>query len=201
MNDTIYVAVDTVFRVVPLDDTFVMLQAESSLLTKSISVGDILTLIGMFGSVAAFCWQLCKTRKERKENLRSSWFLDVVVQPNMEMINEFYDKIINDTDLKVNELSDRYESGGAAKDLNTDLAKYQRNLKDEIKTSLGHFQALVKASEPAIFNEIELVLDDLVDIVTKWLDGYEDYNKSSVKSKALYNKQQFISKLYSGWNR
>ena len=201
MNDTIYVAVDTVFRVVPLDDTFVMLQAESSLLTKSISVGDILTLIGMLGSVAAFCWQLCKTGKERKENLRSSWFLDVVVQPNMEMINEFYDKIINDTDFKVNELSDRYESGGAAKDLNTDLAKYQRNLKDEIKTSLGHFQALVKASEPAIFNEIELVLDDLVDIVTKWLDGYEDYNKDSVKSKALYNKQQFISKLYSGWNR
>lgn len=201
MNDTIYVAVDTVFRVVPLDDTFVMLQAESSLLTKSISVGDILTLIGMLGSVIAFCWQLHKTRKERKENLRSSWFLDVVVQPNMEMINEFYDKIINDTDLKINDLSDRYESGGAAKDLNTDLAKYQRNLKDEIKTSLGHFQALVKASEPAIFNEIELVLDDLVDIVTTWLDGYEDYNKGSVKSKALNNKQQFISKLYSGWNR
>ena len=133
--------------------------------------------------------------------MRSSWFLDVVVQPNMEMINEFYDKIINDTDLKINDLSDRYESGGAAKDLNTDLAKYQRNLKDEIKTSLGHFQALVKASEPAIFNEIELVLDDLVDIVTTWLDGYEDYNKGSVKSKALNNKQQFISKLYSGWNR
>lgn len=201
MNDTIYIAVDTLFRVVPLEDSMLILQQKPSIFSMSITFGDVLALLGMVGSVVVFWWQLYKTREERRDNLRSTWFLEVIVQPNMAMINEFYDKVIKDADEKVNQLSQKYNNGGAAKDLNMELAQYQRDLKNEIKFTLGHFQSLLKASEPKISNEIDCVLDDLVDISTKFLDGYEDFDNVSIKVKALNNKQKFVSKLYSGWNK
>lgn len=201
MNDTIYVAVDTLLRAVPLDETTLILQQEQSVFSMTVTFGDVLALLGMIGSVGVFWWQLYKTREERRENLRSTWFLEVIVQPNMNMINDFYDKVIKDADEKVNLLSQKYNSDGAAKELNNELAQYQRDLKNEIKFTLGHFQSLLKASEPKISNEIDSVLDDLVDISTKFLDGYEDFIGTSFKLKALNNKQQFVSKLYSGWNK
>lgn len=201
MNDTIYVAVDTLARAIPLGDTVLIIQPKPELFSWSISFGDVIALIGMIGSVGFFCWQLYNTRKENRENLRSTWFLDVIIQPNMDMINTFYDNTIDDADSKIKALSVKYNSGGAAKEINNELAKYQRELKDYVKTSLGHFQALLKASEPKIANEIDSVLDDLVDLVTNHIDGYEDYDGSSIKKKALDNKQKFVSKLYCGWNK
>lgn len=201
MNDTIYVAVDTLLTAVPLEDAILVLQKDPSLFSLTITFGDILTLLGMLGTISVFCWQLCKTREERNENLRSTWFLEVIVQPNMKMINDFYDKVIKDADEKIKQLAQKYNDGGAAKELNKDLAQYQRDMKDEIKFTLGHFQSLLKASEPKISNEVDGVLDDLVDISTKFLDDYEDFDGTSIKVKALNNKQRFISKLYSGWNK
>lgn len=200
MSDMIYEVADTLLRSVTPEDTIMILQPKSSFFAMSITFGDILTLIGMIGSVGVFWWQLYKTRQERRENLRSTWFLDVIVQPNMSMINDFYDKIITSVDEKITLLSKSYNEGGAAKELNKKLAQYQRDVKNEIKFSLGHFQSLLKASEPKISNDIDGVLDYLVDIATNYLDGYEDYDGSSVKVQALNNKQQFVSKLYSGWN-
>lgn len=201
MNDTIYLAVDTLVRAVPIDDTILILQPETELFSWNISFGDIIALIGMIGSVAVFCWELYHTRLENGKNLRSTWFLEVIIQPNMDMINKFYDKAIEDADTKIKLLSNKYNNGGVAKEINNELAKFQRELKDYVKTSLGHFQILLKASEPKIANEIDIVLDDLVDILTKYVDGYEDYDGSSIKLKALNNKQKFVSKLYSGWNK
>lgn len=201
MNDTIYLAVDTLARAVPLDNTTLILQPETELFSWNISFGDIIALIGMIGSIGVFCWELYHTRKENRNNLRSTWFLEVIIQPNMEMINSFYDKVIEEADSKVKLLSNNYNNGGVAKEINEDLAKFQRELKDYVKTSLGHFQILLKASEPKIANEIDTVLDDLVDILTIHIDGYEDFNGASIKMKALNNKQKFVSKLYSGLNK
>lgn len=192
---------DTLYRVIPGSDAFIVMQQEPGLISCSISVGDILTLIGMLASFIAFWWQLRNTRLANKENLRSTWFLEVIVEPNIEMINTFYKSIIENCDKAISDLSTKYNEGISAKEINTELARQQRILKDKTKTELEHFQSMLRASEPTIADAVDLVIDDLVDIVTKYIDGYEDYSTGqSIKMDALNNKQKFISQLYKGWN-
>lgn len=192
---------DTICKVVFAKDSLVVVQEPEPFFYFNISTGDILTIVGMVCSVGVFCWQLCQSRKEYKENLRSIWFLQVIVQPSMKEISEFYDKVITDTDNNKKALSAKFNNGESAKDVSTDLARCKRSLKNEVKTSLGGFQCLLKASEPDVADEIDSILDNLVDVVTRVIDGYESYSDGQTcKVEVLANKQEFLSKIYSAWN-
>lgn len=194
--------IDTLYRIVPDNNALAVLHQEPGIISLTISIGDILTLVGMIASVCAFWWQLNDTRKANKENLRSTWFLDVIVEPNIKMINTFYKEIIEKSDAVIKELSNKYNNNSSAKELNTELAKQQRVLKDITKSELEHFQSLLRASEPKIASSIDTTIDDLVDVITKYIDGYEDYSDGkSIKKEALDNKQRFISQLYQGLNK
>lgn len=201
MIDTLKIAIDTLGRLIPREDgSYLFLQEDTPFLSLTVSLGDILTIIGMGASFFAFWWQLSNSRKANRENLRSTWFLEVIVQPNIEMISKFYEDIIQTCDNETLNLSEKYKKSAPAITLNDELAKKQRELKNDIKTSLDHFIYILKASEPNVADNIETILDELVDIVTNHIDGYED-NSFSVKPKVLDNKQKFISELYKSWNR
>lgn len=201
MNDSIITCVDTIAKIVSLDKSFLILEPKESFFTLSVSLGDILTIIGMFVSFYVFRKQLKYSREANKQNLRSTWFLEVIVQPNIEMITKFYDNIIHQCDKATSELSNKYKNNEPAKTLNKELAKKQRELKDEIKTSLDHFQSMLKASEPFVADKIDEVLDKLVDVVTTHIDNYEKKQITSSKLEILNNKQEFFALLYNSWNK
>ena len=88
---------DTLYRVTAEDGVYSVLADKQSWFTFNVSIGDILTVLGFVVTLYIFYRQLKESRKEAKSNLRSNWFLDVIVQPNMGAINDLYVDIVNKT--------------------------------------------------------------------------------------------------------
>jgi hypothetical protein len=202
MIEGLLLQIDTIGKIIYHKDGFFLLQNEPSIFSWNITFGNILTVVGLLVSVWTFGYQLRKSNKERKANLRSTWFFKVIVEPNLDMISKFYDKVIEQADDARKNLRTEFKNGEAGIKLSEELAKQKRSIKDFIKSSLGHFQTVLMASEPEISEKVDHVLDDLVDISTKFIDCYEtDDGDTSIKADALNNKQKMISELYKGLNR
>lgn len=192
---------DTLYRITVDEGMYSVMAEKSFWFSYTVSIGDILTVLGFVVTLYIFYRQLKESRKEGKDNLRSNWFLDVIVQPNMAEINELYVNIVKDTDQSRSSLHQRYDNSDSAKDINLDLAKKQREAKDSIKDFFDHFRTLLMASEPVIANQTDAIVDELVDIVTKHMDDYESDDIESCKRKVLVNKEKLIAVLYKGLDK
>lgn len=200
MGNLVLFALDTLLCNTEHNEVCSTLSNNESWFSYNVSVGDILTILGFLLTVFIFVKQLHESRKEAKANLRSNWFLDVIVQPNMSLINDLYVKIIDITNETRASLHQRYDNSDSAKDINLDLAKRQREAKDYIKNFFDHFRTLLMASEPMIANEADTIVDELVDIVTRYMDDYESNDTESCKRIVLANKAKLVSVLYKGLN-
>lgn len=189
---------DTLYRVTAEDSVYTVLADKHTWFTYDVSIGDVLTFLGLFVTLYIFNRQLKESRKEAKSNLRSKWFLNVIVQPNMGAINEMYVDIVDKTNENRSLLHQRYDNSESAKDIHRDLAKKQREAKDYIKSFFEHFRTLLMASEPSIAEETDAIVDELVDIVTKHMDDYESNDTESCKRLVLANKVKLLSVLYRG---
>ena len=189
--------IDTLYQVIYSGDSALILQPHQSMFSWTISCGDILTLFGLALTYYLFWRQLEEKRKDGKKNIRDTWLLEVIIEPNMEQINQFYTDCISGVEDDLKNLSVQY-SNTTAKELSSNLAQRKRFYKDSKKDSLDHFQYLIRATEPKLANEIDGTLDSLIDDITKLLDGYEGYTETSkvVKKTLLQNKQKFIATLY-----
>lgn len=189
--------VDTLYQVIYSGDSALILQPHQSMFSWTISCGDILTILGLTLTYYLFWRQLKENRKDGRKNIRDTWLLEVIIEPNMEQINQFYTDCISGVEDDLKKLSVQY-SNTTAKELTSNLAQRKRFYKDSKKDSLDHFQSLIRATEPKLANEIDGTLDSLIDDITKLLDGYEGYTETSkvVKKTLLQNKQKFIATLY-----
>lgn len=189
--------VDTLYQVIYSGDSALILQPHQSMFSWAISCGDILTILGLALTYYLFWRQLKENRKDGRKNIRDTWLLEVIIEPNMEQINQFYTDCISGVEEDLKKLSVQY-SNTTAKELTSNLAQRKRFYKDSKKDSLDHFQSLIRATEPKLANEIDGTLDSLIDDITKLLDGYEGYTETSkvVKKTLLQNKQKFIATLY-----
>lgn len=167
-----------------------------------ITIGDCLTVISMLVSFGVFCWQLWKSRIDHREDTRSRWFLDVVVMPNLDNISRLYEEATEKADEFVVYLNEMFNNNNGVKDINRELARKQRELKDLIKTTYDHFQAVVGATEVEVSKKLDKKVDELVDLLTEYLDGYESYESgTSIKEQLLNNHQEVLAVLYNGLNR
>lgn len=167
-----------------------------------ITIGDCLTALSMLVSFGVFCWQLWKSRKDHREDTRSRWFLDVVVMPNLDNISKLYEEASKKADEYVVSLNEMFTSNQGIKDIHRELAKKQRELKDLVKATYDHFQAVVGATEEDVSKELNQKVDELVDVLTNHIDAYERYESgTSVKEAVLQNHQEVMAILYNGLNK
>ena len=200
MKDTLTATIDTLHKVVCDGNIVYLIKPSETWFSTTITVGDMIAILSMIGSIIVFWWQLNKSRKENRENIRSTWFLRIIVEPNMTMIDAFYANIIEKVDKITKDLYLKYEQNCTAKELHNELSKQQRFLKKEKESNLGQFQILLRVSHPTISTRVDDELDKLVDIITKHVQSYEQYNEEySVKESVLENKCQIVSELYKGW--
>ena len=201
MEEVYSQVLDTLYRIMVDEGMYSVMAEKPFWFSYTVSIGDILTILGFVVTLYIFYRQLKESRREGKNNLRSNWFLDVIVQPNMAAINELYVNIVEETNKSRALLRQRYDNSDSAKDINLDLAKKQREAKDSIKDFFDHFRTLLMASEPGIANQTDAIVDELVDIVTKHMDDYESDDYETCKRKVLANKVKLIAVLYKGLDK
>jgi len=190
-------AIDTICKMVCSDGSVYLIQNEQPFFILSVSLGDIIALVGLGLSYFFFWKQIDETRKENKKNLRDTWLLEVIIEPNLEQISDFYNKCIKEVEDDLKQLKKQFNILTAV-DFKTSLAQTKRKHKESKKISLEHFQDLIRATEPDLSNEVDDILDKLIDDITSLLDKHERYDESSneVREIILRNKQSLLSALY-----
>lgn len=188
-----------------LNDTFYIIQqfginAEENESYFKLSFNDILTfvftIIGIIIAIYQFKKQMTKNREEQKLANIKNWYLTVIVIPQLESINSFYSKLIDNLIENVDELNRIGE-----KDLAV-LSQMQADRKDDINAFFDHLQSLIKSFDIELSKKLSYKIMDLEDCVTIILsDIYFDINSLSstqIRRELLLNKKDIISLLYTG---
>ncbi|WP_277122579.1 hypothetical protein [Bacteroides ndongoniae] len=139
---------------------------------------------------------MTKNREEQKLANIKNWYLTVIVIPQLESINSFYSKLIDNLIENVDELNRIGE-----KDLAV-LSQMQADRKDDINAFFDHLQSLIKSFDIELSKKLSHKIMDLEDCVTIILsDIYFDINSLSstqIRRELLLNKKDIISLLYTG---
>ncbi len=162
-----------------------------------ISLGDILTIASMFLTFCLFKKQLKETRNENVKGIKAQWFLEVVVEPNLEIIRRFYEDTVSNVKQSVITLNNSFPIE-TAQNFSIILAKEKRKYKDDLKDELGHVRSLINATKPELSKNIDANLDELVDIITTLLDDHQSYDITrDVKNKLMENQTKMLAILYT----
>lgn len=187
--------IDTLYNLLPNEETMCVVRNIS--IWDYISVGDFLTLVGLYMTYYFFKKQLEETRSENVKGIKAQWFLEVVVAPNLETIRKFYEDTVSNVKQSVITLNSSFPIE-TAQNFSIILAKEKRKYKDDLKDELGHVRSLINATKPELSKNIDANLDELVDIITTLLDNHQSYDITrDVKIKLMENQTKMLAILYT----
>ena len=199
----IYLLIDSLLAKCPrceiMQHQIAMLENESWYTT--ISFGDVLTIFCTLLGLGIAIWQYRKSAKEARRqsqrNQRETWFLQVIVLPQLEKINEFYIKILEKLEEDKIKVQSLVEEKNHINYLN-EMAGFQEHRKDEINTFFDHISALVKSYDKELGKKVDNVIMELEDIYVRILDNYGNGQDVRERETILDNKEKLISILNSG---
>lgn len=163
----------------------------------SITMGDLITLIGICIAIWQFRKQMIETRNTTTKNNKLNWFLNVIVLPQLNPINDFYKELITiiiaDKSL-LNEKRDECDET----DFMVELAAVKQSRKTKINDFYDHFVSLIKSYNTEMARNVSAEIMELEDIVTALLDDSNSLNEEKIRRDILQNKQRIIGLLNQG---
>lgn len=165
----------------------------SDFLRTIVSIANLLIVIYVFSYTRR------KDKREIKrsttleeQKIRLQWFKELIIQPNMSVIEKFYENII----LILNKLVNIGNT-------DSDLIKISADVKEEHAKIRKSFVDLLRVADPEVEKKIKLNLDNLIgnlDITIfdrginfSHLPAFE----KEIISKVIYSKNDLISTIYS----
>lgn len=163
-----------------------------------LSFNEVITLLLAVLSVAIaiyqFNKQMSKNREEQKVANKKNWFLSVIVLPQIEAVNAFYKKIIEDV------LSDMsiLQPGNLGNIIL--LSEKQAERKEQINAFFDHLQSLVRSFDISLSRRITDEVEKLEDEVTVMLGDFyfniDNPTRHEIRRRLLLSKKNVISLLY-----
>ena len=163
-----------------------------------LSFNEVITLLLAILSVAIaiyqFNKQMRKNREEQKVANKKNWFLSVIVLPQIEDVNAFYKKIIEDV------LSDMLilQPGNSGNIIL--LSEKQAERKEQINAFFDHLQSLVRSFDISLSRRIADEVEKLEDEVTTMLGDFyfniDNPTRHEIRRRLLLSKKNVISLLY-----
>lgn len=162
-----------------------------------VTVGDVLTLLGIIVALIEFGVSSRKSRKQELSNQKESWFLNVIVLPQLETINNFYQTLIKN--IKEDERTVANYKKDAFEKCSFKIAELKHIRKQEINDCLDHVVSLVMSYNESLGREISDVVMALEDVYVEIIDCYvKNQPVDNISEKFLRNKQVLISRLNTG---
>lgn len=174
----------------------------TSWFSLKISIGDIITVVGLLGSLIGFFVKVNATTKEQCKQFRKTWLLEVVIKPNICVLDKFYsDKCVLLSE-KVKELNTDFENGEAAKDISKKQREILRNVKDEINNVFEPFTILIRSCDGKLGEKITKNMEDLEDWCSKKITDYSKVTDLNEINRTFNkSKQELYATLYDGVNK
>lgn len=186
------------FAFIPMDSVFTEVKKDSFIdicdryMGKD-SYANLVATIALIITLVIFIKQTRNSNKDNKENVKKSWFLTVIVQPNLNDINKFYEETSQGLKNEIKRLK-----RDDCENINLEKAKSIRKLQ-KIKTNFfNNFVTVVQSYNSSLANEVDRVLNELQDKNAIWIDHYSDNNSDSCERIIYDNKAELIGILYQG---
>lgn len=192
---TVDIANDTIFNLLNQIATNTTVEQKSywylsfnEIVTLSLAITSVIVAIRQFKK------QMKKNREEQRIANKENWFLSVIVLPQIEEINYFYKKLIDDIFDDILELQPVANVDMAM------LSEKQAVRKEQINAFFDHLQSLIHSFDLPLSRKIAIEVEKLEDEVTIILSDYF-FNISSpsndeVRRRLLLNKKDVITLLY-----
>ena len=169
----------------------------------TITFGDALTIlftaIGLGIAIYQYRKSSLAAREQAQQNQKETWFLNVIVLPQLDKINNFYICLLNNLETDKKDIESwgtqmRHDEYGNA------MASIQENRKLEINRFFDHISALVKSYNRTLGKQVENTVMELEDIYVNILEQYGNHIEAKEREQILGNKEKLISILNSGMN-
>lgn len=179
-----------------------LLLQKDNVFSWTITFGDILTIVGFGLAIWQFRKQMKVSREANDAAQRETWFLNVIVLPQLNPINEFYKALIQLVIEQQGKIKDLYiSSANTPKEFNVKLANIKNECKEKINTFYDHIIVLVKSYDMQLGLSISDEIMNLEDICTSLLDDFSIPAKEKIRRNILNNKQKIISLLNTGMRK
>lgn len=157
-----------------------------------LSFGELLTIL--VAIVAA--WIAIVQYKSSKKD---TWFLNVIVLPQLEPLKKFYLELLDDLRKDKNDIN---KNRKLAHDTFIEyLALLKQQRKDGINNNFDHIVALVRSYDKKIGDKVSKVVMDLEDAYVAILDNYSDGAEVKEREIILANEQEMLAVLNSAMNK
>lgn len=165
-----------------------------------ISLADCLTwlftILGFAIAIYQFKRQMDKERENRNRENKTTWFLNVIVYPHLDMLHNFYKKLDSSISSKKDRL-DQYRTGTHTHaEFIEQRASAQSEIKKEIADFFDFLTPLISSYSKQLGLNIQSIKNNLVDDITKFLEE-EDGQLNLISIKIVQNKQNLLQKLHA----
>ena len=191
MNDTIYIYLNDTCGANSLYT--IVTQSGESWFSWQLSLGETLTIIF---TIAAACIAIVQYKSSKKD----TWFLNVIVLPQLEPIKQFYLQLLNNSLRKDREDIDKKRKESYDNFID-ELALLQKKRKDEINDFFDHIIALVRSYDKDLGDKVSDVVMRLEDTYVQVLECYKDNTNVNEREKILANEQELLSTLNSAMTK
>ena len=169
----------------------------------TVSIGDLLSL---FGTLLGLWWAIYQYKKSSKasrdqeqQNQKETWFLNVIVLPQLEPINLFYHSLF---DRLAEDKSYMHSlASGSHEDYVISLAKLKARRKKDINDFFDQIIALVESYDASLSSKVEQHVMNLEDIYVNIIDKYSGKEEVSERELILDNQKEMIATLNSGMKK
>lgn len=159
----------------------------------------IIAIVSLFLAFYIFVYQRTKDKKDKietlhlqEQNIRLQWFKELIIQPHLKDINDFY--------LQIHSIESKFTSSNISEGEKTLIIEFIKAEQIKLRKTFGD---VIRGVNPKLYQDIKANLDNLIDHITNTVynGGFDLNNKSifdrEIGAKITYSRNDLISKIYN----
>lgn len=192
-NIPIYTPLDSAFlkqHQLSTTATTVTLEKIESTLNKE-WYGNLISTLAIVVTLVIFIKQYRSDVKDRRRNANQNWYMNVIIQPNLTEIDDYYETLMRLFMKHLRFLKNKHhENQTLAK------AKAVKHLKSVSKDFIDYFVTILQSYDVSLADKVEGILNDMQDKLSDWVDDYSCIDLDDCKRGIYENKSDLINALY-----
>lgn len=187
-----------VFTYQPLDSTYYSKKEDYLKRIEEIisqdSYANFISTIAIIITLITFIIQSWSANKDRKKEIKQNWFMSVIIQPNLDNIDKFYNQVSQSISSNISVLK-RATDGRFIPRQKARANRALRNLRNDF---FDDFVTIVQSYDKSLATSINITINDLQDLCSQQIDNYLNADTYSLKKRIYENRAALISLLYEG---
>ena len=160
---------------------------------------NILTMIGFFLTILIYSIERRYKYKTDRIKSKKDWFLNIVLSPQLEDLNKFYDKVSDNLEKSIDSLVENQDKGESETlmliNKRIEIAKFKKFRKDYF----NNFSSSVRSFDGDLANKFDEVINEMDDIYSKVIENdiLEKNRMHNVTPLIFKNKSDAYRVLFS----